>query len=52
MVAAAAAAVAVPALPPQAGALSRSNRAMRGHTPKIFNGQQKNLAKFMCKFRL
>jgi hypothetical protein len=52
MAAAAAAAVPVPALPPQAGALSGSNGAIRGHTPEIFNGQCKNAAKFMHKFGL
>jgi hypothetical protein len=50
--AAAAMAAPVPALPPQAGALPESNGAMRGHTPEIFNGQHKNVAKFMCKFGL
>jgi hypothetical protein len=50
--AAAAVAAPVPALPLQAGALPGSNGAMRGHAPKIFNGQYKNVAKFMHKFRL
>jgi hypothetical protein len=51
---AAAAAVAAPVLapPPQAGVLPRSNRAMRGHISKIFDGQHKNMAQFIHKFRL
>ena len=45
---------AAPIPPPaqQAGALPGANGVMKGHAPKIFDGQRKNAAKFMCEFGL
>ena len=45
---------AAPIPPPaqQAGALPGANGAMKGHAPKIFDGQRKNAAKFMREFGL